>query len=98
MKPNEAVQVVALPGDLDVFSVARAWDTIHGLPGRPGPAVEVNLSDAADFDPSGLQLLLALRRSCRERNLPLGFRGLPQAWSERIAALGASRFFEEGTW
>jgi ABC-type transporter Mla MlaB component len=87
--PADSPKIVALSGDLDIFAVAKVWDSIHGLPDDPCSSLVIDLAGMEDFDPSGLQLLLALRRSCRERDLPLQFTGIPAGWSERIRALGA---------
>ncbi len=87
-------KVIALSGDLDVFAVTKVWEAIHRVADQPCATLEVDLAKVEDFDPSGLQLLLALRRSCLERSLPLAFKGLPEAWHERLQALGAGTAFD----
>lgn len=87
-------KVVALAGDLDIFAVSKVWESIHRVADQPCATLEIDLSKVEDFDPSGLQLLLALRRSCQERALPLAFKGLPETWHDRLQALGAGAAFE----
>ncbi len=93
---RDAPQVLALEGDLDIFAVARVWESIHRAPDRPCASIDVDLSRAEDIDPSGLQLLLALRRSCQERSLPVAFKAVPVAWGERLRTLGAGSALEGG--
>lgn len=97
MKAAEAKdlpRIVALAGDLDIFAVAKVWESIHRIADQPCATLEIDLTKVEDFDPSGLQLLLALHRSCLERSLPLAFIGLPMAWRDRLQALGAGAAFE----
>lgn len=92
-QPAPAIRSLALEGDLDVFSVHQQWEqALTLLTAEKGPA-ELDLSGIGDLDLSGIQLLAALDRDLRVKDVQLTVTGAKDEWMTRFAPLGMAGLF-----
>lgn len=62
-------------GDVAAYSTSSLRDAIQMAMGQPGIAeVQVNLAGVTFLDSSALSVLIAARKSCRQRGLAFGVR------------------------
>ncbi len=70
--------VLRLTGDVDFFTEDEFRAEAERLLDEPGVGgLVVDLSDVAMMDSSGLSLLVDLLRLCRDLDLPMTLRGVP---------------------
>jgi len=71
--------VLRLSGDIDFFTEDEFRVEAERLLAGPGiDRLVVDLSDVGVMDSSGLSLLVDLLRLCRETDLPMTLRGVPE--------------------
>lgn len=80
--------VLALGPDLTIAQAAACRDTlVDALCSGPGD-LSLDLSAVTDIDSAGLQLLLATRRSVRERGAALRLMGVSATVQDALAVFG----------
>lgn len=94
MTDTKAEAAPALPSELSIYTAAdtcaawRSWLASLSAPGADAPPIDASAVDVVDG--AGVQLLLALARSLRERGLALHLAAPSAALREACEALGAS--------
>lgn len=78
-----------LAGELNIHHAAQARQALlDALNGWQGELLRVDLADVTETDTAGVQLLLALQRSLRERGAQLEVAACPDVVSHVSRALG----------
>jgi anti-anti-sigma regulatory factor len=86
--------VLALEGDLDLFSIHAQWEQAQPLLATEGGTVDLDLSGIGDLDLSGIQLLCALDRDLKTKGGCLVLTGVKPEWASRFEGLGLAELFE----
>jgi anti-anti-sigma regulatory factor len=84
--------IIALTGDLDIFSIQAQVASLKASLGGPGPHV-VDLGGLGDLDLSGVQALVAATQGRAPGSIR--FQGLPEPLAERFKDLGLQEFLGE---
>ena len=93
---------VDLPAEFNIYAVADVWRSVNaGLPAAGGrDTLAIDCAQLREIDAAGVQILLSLAHTARQRAITVQFESMPAFLSERLQSLGAAELFatsqEEG--
>lgn len=86
-----------LGDDLDVFSIARTWETLNQAAHTHEGDLVVDLSGVQDLDLCGIQSLAVVEKAFKARGAQLVLLNVKPEWRERLDFLGLTFTFSEPT-
>lgn len=81
--------------DLDVFSITRAWETLHQAALTHDGDLVLDLGTVQDLDLCGIQVLAAVDKAFKARQATLRLLNVRPEWRERLSFLGLPFTFED---
>lgn len=86
---------VDLPAEFNIYAVADVWRSVNaGLPAAGSrDDLAIDCAQLREIDAAGVQVLLSLAHTARQRAISLQFASMPAFLSERLQALGAADLF-----
>lgn len=84
-----------LGDDLDVFSIARAWETLNQAAHTHEGDLVVDLSGVQDLDLCGIQVLAVVDKAFKARGAKFVLMNVKPEWRERLEFLGLAFTFAE---
>ncbi len=95
--PSGPIRVHSLEGNLNIFSIQQQWMEVQVLLEVEKGTACLDLASVGDLDQSGLQLICALEKVFKSKEVEFRVVGAKGTWKADFASLGLGHLLEGGT-
>ena len=92
VEPTE-VKTILLTGPITLYEVSAVCETLR-MALAEGKQLRIDLSDSGPWDLAGLQLLISVRQSARNRDLEVRLVGIPASCAQVAERSGLSDWLD----
>lgn len=93
---NDNITVVALSGEIDIYTAPKLKDALIPLTKQAGHLLEINLGDVSYMDSTGLGIFISVLKSAREHDSQFKLLNLQDRVARLFTITGLNEIMEIG--